>query len=248
MADLDRIPPSTTAYVVATAIIAGVTGYFLGQGSSLGLFSTKEKEGWPNSYNVKVHRDSSDEEGDDEDDDEEEEEDSEEEGDGGELANFEGNNEEVKLVLVVRTDLGMTKGWFFFFFPSLSLFFTRSCFIFIRVEENPLQPISHTPNTLQKKKQANSATHQRRKNRRPMLPCHPRLLQIPHSLYAQLTDPAPLGTPGPSEDCAADQIRRGAAIAAGAGHQPGALRAGDTGCRTDSDRQWESHGAGGFGT
>ncbi|EAU39547.1 peptidyl-tRNA hydrolase 2, mitochondrial precursor [Aspergillus terreus NIH2624] len=105
MADLDRVP-STTAYVVATAIIAGVTGYFLGQGSSLGLFSVKEKEGWPNSYNVKVHRDSSDEEFDDE----EEESDSEEEGDGGELANFDNNNEEVKLVLVVRTDLGMTKG------------------------------------------------------------------------------------------------------------------------------------------
>ncbi|KAG2414844.1 peptidyl-tRNA hydrolase 2 [Aspergillus terreus] len=105
MADLDRVP-STTAYVVATAIIAGVTGYFLGQGSSLGLFSVKEKEGWPNSYNVKVHRDSSDEEFDDE----EEESDSEDEGDGGELANFDNNNEEVKLVLVVRTDLGMTKG------------------------------------------------------------------------------------------------------------------------------------------
>lgn len=120
MADLDRIPPSTTAYVVATAILAGVTGYFLGQGSSLGLFSTKEKEGWPNSYNVKVHRDSSDEEGDDEEDDEEEE-DSEEEGDGGELSNFENNNEEVKLVLVVRTDLGMTKGWFSLILSSHSM-------------------------------------------------------------------------------------------------------------------------------
>ncbi|KAF9890165.1 hypothetical protein FE257_006326 [Aspergillus nanangensis] len=106
MADLDHAPASTTAYLVATAIIAGVTGYFLGQGSSLGLFSWAEKEGWPNSYNVKVHRDSSDEE----DDSEEEELDSEEEGDGGELANFENNDEEVKLVLVVRTDLGMTKG------------------------------------------------------------------------------------------------------------------------------------------
>lgn len=114
MADLDRVP-STTAYVVATAIIAGVTGYFLGQGSSLGLFSVKEKEGWPNSYNVKVHRDSSDEEFDDE----EEESDSEEEGDGGELANFDNNNEEVKLVLVVRTDLGMTKGKFFFLLSTM---------------------------------------------------------------------------------------------------------------------------------
>ncbi|XHG01143.1 hypothetical protein AWENTII_004543 [Aspergillus wentii] len=106
---LDRIPPTTTAYVIATAIIAGVTGYFIGQGSSLGLF--KEKEGWPNSYDVKVHKDSSDEE--EEDSEEEEydsEDDSEEEGDGGELSNFKDNNEEVKLVLVVRTDLGMTKG------------------------------------------------------------------------------------------------------------------------------------------
>ena len=114
MADLDRIPPSTTAYVVATAIIAGVTGYFIGQGSSLGLFSSKEKEGWPNSYNVKVHRDSSDEE------EEEEESDSEDEGDGSDLANFDKSAEEVKLVLVVRTDLGMTKG------RSFPLFFTQS--------------------------------------------------------------------------------------------------------------------------
>ncbi|RAL04011.1 peptidyl-tRNA hydrolase 2 [Aspergillus ibericus CBS 121593] len=107
MADLDRTPPSTAAYVVATAILAGITGYFIGQGSSLGLFSTKEKEGWPNSYNVKVHRDSSDEENESS---AEEEEDSEDEGDGTELGNFDESAEEVKLVLVVRTDLGMTKG------------------------------------------------------------------------------------------------------------------------------------------
>ena len=54
---------------------------------------------------MKVHRDSSDEEFDEE----EEEEDSEEE-EQGELANFDNNHEEVKLVLVIRTDLGMTKG------------------------------------------------------------------------------------------------------------------------------------------
>ncbi|BCR83373.1 aminoacyl-tRNA hydrolase PTH2 [Aspergillus chevalieri] len=105
MAELERLPPSTTAYVIATAILAGVTGYFVGQGSSLRLFSG-EKEGWPNSYNVKVHKDSSDE--DYEDNEEEDEEDSEEE-EQGELGNF-GDEEEVKLVLVVRTDLGMTKG------------------------------------------------------------------------------------------------------------------------------------------
>ncbi|KAL4953148.1 putative mitochondrial peptidyl-tRNA hydrolase Pth2 [Aspergillus filifer] len=98
--------PSTITYVVATAVIAGVTGYFLGQGASLGLFSEK-KEGWPNSYNVKVHTHTSDEEDGSE---EEEEESEEEEGDGSELKSFEENNEEIKLVLVVRTDLGMTKG------------------------------------------------------------------------------------------------------------------------------------------
>ncbi|KAJ5627213.1 peptidyl-tRNA hydrolase 2 [Penicillium herquei] len=101
---IDRLPPTTTAYVIATAILAGVTGYFIGQGSSLNLF--KEKQGWPNGYDVKVHRDSSDEEFEEE----SEAEDSEDEGNGEELADFKDNAEEVKLVLVVRTDLGMTKG------------------------------------------------------------------------------------------------------------------------------------------
>ncbi|KAJ5293089.1 uncharacterized protein N7443_009042 [Penicillium atrosanguineum] len=102
---LDRIPPTTTAYVIATAIVAGVAGYFIGQGKSLGLF--QEKQGWPNGYDVKVHKDSSDEEGDS---DPEEESDGEDEGNGEELASFKDNTDEVKLVLVVRTDLGMTKG------------------------------------------------------------------------------------------------------------------------------------------
>jgi hypothetical protein len=102
---LDRIPPTTTAYVIATAIVAGITGYFIGQGKSLGLFT--EKQGWPNGYDVKVHKDSSDEEDDSE---EEEGSDEEDEGNGEELASFKDNTDEVKLVLVVRTDLGMTKG------------------------------------------------------------------------------------------------------------------------------------------
>jgi len=98
--------------VIATAIIAGVTGYFIGQGASLNFFA--EKEGWPNSYNVRVHRDSSDEEY------EENSSDEEDEGTGEELAAFKENAEEVKLVLVVRMDLGMTKGMSFrclLFFP-----------------------------------------------------------------------------------------------------------------------------------
>lgn len=121
-APLDRASPTTAAYVIATAIVAGVTGYFIGQGASLGLF--KEKQGWPNGYDVKVHRDSSDEEFEEEDS-ADEESDEEDEGTGEELASFKDNQEEVKLVLVVRTDLGMTKGmcfvledFFFFFFLS----------------------------------------------------------------------------------------------------------------------------------
>lgn len=104
----DRPPPSTAAIALATAIITGLGGYFLGQARSLGLFSgSKKGESWPNSYDVNVQYDSSDEElmkslrGEKEDDSEEEQ---------GELSSFEGNKEECKLVLVVRTDLGMTKG------------------------------------------------------------------------------------------------------------------------------------------
>ncbi|KAJ5093253.1 peptidyl-tRNA hydrolase 2 [Penicillium angulare] len=99
---LDRMPPTTTAYVIATAILAGVTGYFIGQGASINLF--KEKQGWPNGYDVKPPVDSSDEELEAESDDESDD------GNGEELANFKDNVEEVKLVLVIRTDLGMTKG------------------------------------------------------------------------------------------------------------------------------------------
>lgn len=106
----DRPPPSTAAIALATAIITGLGGYFLGQARSLGLFgSSKKGESWPNSYDVDVQYDSSDEElmksmtgGKDDDSDEEQ----------GELWNYEGNKEECKLVLVVRTDLGMSKGTF----------------------------------------------------------------------------------------------------------------------------------------
>lgn len=148
MAELDRIPPSTMTYVIATAIIAGISGYFLGQGSSLGLFSSKEKEGWPNSYNVKVHRGSSDEE----DETEEDEESEEEEGDGSELANFENNNEEVKLVLVVRTDLGMTKGLYKHFLSHSNLSETeaqeaRANTRLIQAKSQPSVPTQLSPAT-----------------------------------------------------------------------------------------------------
>lgn len=114
----DRLPPSLTAYAIATVILVFVGGYFVGQGISLGVFSRstsamestgrKKKESWPNSYDVKVHADSSDEESLSESEDLDDDED--EEGEQGELNPFAGSSEECKLVLVVRTDLGMGKG------------------------------------------------------------------------------------------------------------------------------------------
>ncbi|KAL9015806.1 MAG: hypothetical protein Q9185_006820 [Variospora sp. 1 TL-2023] len=131
----DRPSPSTTSIVVATAILAVALGYFIGQGTSLGILgstksagksrSKKPKKSWPNSYDVTIHPDSSDEEAfkqirgadlgieseessaDSSDDKEEEVELGQNQGD---LNMFQGNREECKLVLVVRTDLGMGKG------------------------------------------------------------------------------------------------------------------------------------------
>jgi hypothetical protein len=103
---LDRIPPSTASYIIATAIIAGVTGFFIGQGAAIGLFSSSTARS--SDSNVKGHPDDED----DEDDEDWESEGEEGEGGAGDLATFEGNRDEVKLVLVVRTDLGMGKGDF----------------------------------------------------------------------------------------------------------------------------------------
>ncbi|KAL6247934.1 hypothetical protein RBB50_005282 [Rhinocladiella similis] len=107
----EKAPPSLAAVAVSSLILGLLAGYFIGQGSSIGVFggsstSSGVKKSWPNSYDVKVHADSSDEQADDEDEDEDEE----EEGDGNELKDFRDSKEEVKLVLAVRTDLGMGKG------------------------------------------------------------------------------------------------------------------------------------------
>ncbi len=130
-----RLPPSTYSILAATAILAVAVGYLIGQGSSLGLFrstnsalkrrSKNPKKSWPNSYDVTIHPDSSDEEvfkqirgADLGIESEESSKDSSSEEEAGEdlgqkqegLNQFEGNKEECKLVLVVRTDLGMGKG------------------------------------------------------------------------------------------------------------------------------------------
>jgi hypothetical protein len=89
----DHPPPTTASIAIACALVAGVTGYFLGQGKSLGLFG-----GSPISTPRQTGKAASDED-----------ESSDEEG-ASELSEFPGHGEECKLVLVVRTDLGMTKG------------------------------------------------------------------------------------------------------------------------------------------
>ncbi|EXJ81715.1 PTH2 family peptidyl-tRNA hydrolase [Capronia coronata CBS 617.96] len=111
----DKAPPSVAAIAVSSVLLGLLAGYFIGQGKGIGVFGgpSNSRTSWPNSYDVKVHADSSDDQADDEEDEEEEqeeEEDDEEDGDGKELNDFRNSTEEVKLVLAVRTDLGMGKG------------------------------------------------------------------------------------------------------------------------------------------
>jgi PTH2 family peptidyl-tRNA hydrolase len=103
----DRGPPSAAAIAIGTAIVAGVTGYFIGQASSIGLFGKSDTrspaarlspdEGKAKPENSETESDDDDEEGEDDDSDVQ---------DLGELQTFPGNTEECKLVLVVRSDLG----------------------------------------------------------------------------------------------------------------------------------------------
>jgi peptidyl-tRNA hydrolase len=100
----DRGTPSIAAVAIATGIIGIVTGYFIGQGASLGLFGGSSRT-------HTKHAPNSEDDDSDEDDYEGPVGEDESLGDANqELGGFPGNNEECKLVLVVRTDLGMTKG------------------------------------------------------------------------------------------------------------------------------------------
>lgn len=102
----DRSPPSVASVAIDTAIISGLFGYFLGQAQSIGLFGKPSTSSHAARLRVGGESDQSDTsdadaESGDEDDSLQ---------DLGELKSFAGNNEECKLVLVVRTDLGMGKG------------------------------------------------------------------------------------------------------------------------------------------
>lgn len=96
----DRGAPSTASVVIATAIVAGITGYFVGQAKSIGLLGKAAPMAGGERPKPHVDSDLSDSE-------------SESGSDSaaqGELDSFSDSHEECKLVLVVRTDLGMTKG------------------------------------------------------------------------------------------------------------------------------------------
>ncbi len=93
--------PSTANIALACTILAGVTGYFLGTAKSLGLFG-----GSPISEPLHIHDKKAQESQDESSDDDDEEE------DDFTPAEFPGHTEECKMVLVVRTDLGMTKGMY----------------------------------------------------------------------------------------------------------------------------------------
>lgn len=95
--------PSTANIALACAILAGVTGYFLGTAKSLGLFG-----GSPISEPSRRKSEKAQESHD-------EDESSDEEDDDTAPAEFPGHSEECKMVLVVRTDLGMTKGVYDFY-------------------------------------------------------------------------------------------------------------------------------------
>jgi PTH2 family peptidyl-tRNA hydrolase len=95
--------PSTANIALACAILAGVTGYFLGTAKSLGLFG-----GSPVSEPLRKHSEKEEEE----DTSEDESSDDDDEDDDTAPAEFPGHTEECKMVLVVRTDLGMTKGMY----------------------------------------------------------------------------------------------------------------------------------------
>ncbi|KAK5111986.1 hypothetical protein LTR62_004520 [Meristemomyces frigidus] len=98
-----RGPPSTANIAMASAIVGGIAGYYLGQARSIGLFgSSAMSRSVPGDEKDEASdiSDAAEASGDEEDDVQ----------DLGELKSFATSTEECKLVLVVRNDLGMTKG------------------------------------------------------------------------------------------------------------------------------------------
>ncbi|KAK4634725.1 putative peptidyl-tRNA hydrolase 2 [Fulvia fulva] len=100
-------PPSLAAVAIGTALVAGITGYYLGQARSIGLFGSSLQTSRPSNRNATASEVEHDDDSDISDVDAASDSDAQ---DLGELKNFPGSTEECKLILVVRSDLGMTKG------------------------------------------------------------------------------------------------------------------------------------------
>jgi len=105
----DRGPPSAAAIAIGSAIVAGITGYFLGQASSIGLFGKTDTRAPAARLTQRDGLAKPDDAETESDDDDGEEDDDSDVQDLGELQTFPGNTEECKLVLVVRSDLGKQK-------------------------------------------------------------------------------------------------------------------------------------------
>jgi hypothetical protein len=101
--------PSVWAVAFGASVVAGLAGYFLGTASSIGIFGSNSQQRLVSSSGEKEH------DGSESEDDNASESDLEDSEDDQEINGFEDSTEECKLVLVVRTDLGMTKGTYHIF-------------------------------------------------------------------------------------------------------------------------------------
>lgn len=201
----NRDPPTTVAYCIATAILAALGGYFLGQASSLGLLGDdapkrkRQETDISEPTNTKtVQEDPAKEvqaELENESDDSENDQDPDEADQQQDLLGFEDTgNEECKLVLVVRTDLGMTKGTDLLAYYAIIFEWTNTT---------------------------------RRQDCSAMLPRDPRLLQsaiLPFQIESLRTlPPSTVGALWTGESGGAGQERGGAGDTAGDGDESGAV-------------------------
>jgi PTH2 family peptidyl-tRNA hydrolase len=102
----ERPPPSAAAIAIGTAIISGLMGYYIGQAQSIGVFGNPQRSTAAGARRAKDENDAEDPSETEEDDDDDDDEEISPEG----LKSFDSSTEECKMVFVVRTDLGMTKG------------------------------------------------------------------------------------------------------------------------------------------
>jgi hypothetical protein len=111
--------PSIWAVAFGASVVAGLAGYFLGTAKSIGVFGSNAQQRVVSSTQHEKGHDGSESE-----DDNASDSDLDDSEDDQEINGFEDSTEECKLVLVVRTDLGMTKGTYHIF-SLLSINITR---------------------------------------------------------------------------------------------------------------------------